>query len=96
MKIIGKYILRIILFLILISSILYLHLEKLKNFFLTNQTLNSIIIFVITIGVIYTLRQTFILKNEFNWLIKLINAQQPSKISVKSPNLLKYLDTFLK
>ena len=96
MKIIGKYILRIILFLILISSILYLHLEKLKNFFLTNQTLNSIIIFVITIGVIYTLRQTFILKNEFNWLIKLINAQQPSKLSVKSPNLLKYLDTFLK
>ena len=96
MKIIGKYILRIILFLILISSILYLHLEKLKNFFLTNQTLNSIIIFVITIGIIYTLRQTFILKNEFNWLIKLINAQQPSKISVKSPNLLKYLDTFLK
>ena len=96
MKIIGKYILRIILFLILISSILYLHLEKLKNFFLTNQTLNSIIIFVITIGIIYTLRQTFILKNEFNWLIKLINAQQPSKLSVKSPNLLKYLDTFLK
>ena len=33
MKIIGKYILRIFLFLILVSSILYLHFEKLKSFF---------------------------------------------------------------
>ena len=37
MKIIGKYILRIILFLILISSILYLHLEKLKKFLLNKS-----------------------------------------------------------
>ncbi|MBD22594.1 MAG: flagellar motor protein MotA [Alphaproteobacteria bacterium] len=96
MRIIGKYILRIILFLVLISSILYLHFEKLKNFYLTNQTLNSIIVFVITVGIIYILRQTFLLKNEFNWLNKLINSKQPSKLSVKSPSLLKYLDTFVK
>ena len=32
MKIIGKYILRILLFLILISSVMYLHIEKLKVF----------------------------------------------------------------
>ena len=96
MKIVGKYVLRIILFLILISSILYLHFDKLESFFFTNETLNSIIMFVITIGVIYTLRQTFILKNEFNWLVKLINSKQPSKLSIRSPSLLKYLDTFLK
>ncbi len=96
MKIIGKYILRIFLFLILVSSILYLHVENLKSFYLTNQTLNSIIIFVIIVGIFYTLRQTFLLKNEFNWLNKLTNSKKPSKLSVKSPNLLKYLDTFLK
>ena len=96
MKIIGKYILRIFLFLILVSSILYLHVEKLKSFYLTNQTLNSIIIFVIIVGIIYTLRQTFLLKNEFNWLNKLTSSKTPSKLSVKSPSLLKYLDTFLK
>ena len=45
MKIVGKYILRIFLFLVLISSLLYLYIEKLKDFYLTNQTLNSIIIF---------------------------------------------------
>ena len=96
MKIIGKYILRILLFLILISSIMYLHIEKLKGFYLTNQTLNSIIIFVIVVGIIYILKQTFLLKNELNWLTRLINSKQPSKLSVKSPSLLKYLDTFLK
>ncbi|MAW97460.1 MAG: flagellar motor protein MotA [Alphaproteobacteria bacterium] len=96
MKIVGKYILRIILFLVLISSLLYLYIEKLKNFYLTNQTLNSIIIFIITVGIIYILRQTLLLKNEYNWLIKSISSKQPSKLSVKSPNLLKYLDTFLK
>ena len=75
---------------------MYLHFDKLESFFFTNETLNSIIMFVITIGVIYTLRQTFILKNEFNWLVKLINSKQPSKLSIRSPSLLKYLDTFLK
>ena len=96
MKIVGKYILRILLFLVLISSLLYLFIEKLKNFYLTNQILNSIIIFIITIGIIYILRQTLLLKNEYNWLIKSTSSKQPSKLSVKSPNLLKYLDTFLK
>ena len=96
MKIVGKYILRILLFLVLISSLLYLFIEKLKNFYLTNQTLNSIIIFIITVGIIYILRQTLLLKNEYNWLIKSTSSKQPSKLSVKSPNLLKYLDTFLK
>ena len=96
MKIVGKYILSIILFLVLISSLLYLFIEKLKNFYLTTQTLNSIIIFIITVGIIYILRQTLLLKNEYNWLIKSTSSKQPSKLSVKSPNLLKYLDTFLK
>jgi hypothetical protein len=75
---------------------MYLHIEKLKSFYLTNQTLNSIIIFVIVVGIVYILKQTFLLKNELNWLTRLINTKQPSKLSVRSPSLLKYLDTFLK
>ena len=62
MKIVGKYILRIFLFLVLISSLLYLYIEKLKDFYLTNQTLNSIIIFVIVVGIIYIFRQKIITK----------------------------------
>ena len=96
MKIVGKYILRILLFLILISFILYLYIEKLTDFFFTNQALNSIILLVIAFGIIYIFRQIIILKSEIGWLNNIISLKKPSKLSVKSPNLLKYLDTFLK
>tara|TARA_B100001287_G_C22614982_1_gene497094 strand:+ start:16 stop:960 length:945 start_codon:yes stop_codon:yes gene_type:complete len=96
MKIVGKYILRILFFLILISFILYLYIEKLTDFFFTNQALNSIILLVIAFGIIYIFRQILILKSEIGWLNNIISLKKPSKLSVKSPNLLKYLDTFLK
>jgi ABC-type bacteriocin/lantibiotic exporter with double-glycine peptidase domain len=96
MKIVGKYILRISFFLILISFILYLYIDKLTNFFFTNQALNSIILLVIAFGIIYIFRQIIILKSEIGWLNNTISLKKPSKLSVKSPNLLKYLDTFLK
>jgi len=96
MKIVGKYILRILFFLFLISFILYLYIEKLTDFFFTNQALNSIILLVIAFGIIYIFRQIIILKSEIGWLNNIISLKKPSKLSVKSPNLLKYLDTFLK
>ena len=96
MKIVGKYILRILFFLILVSFLLYLYIDKLTTFFFTNQTLNSIILLVITFGIIYIFRQIIILKSEIGWLNNIISLKKPSKLSVKSPNLLKYLDTFLK
>ena len=96
MKIVGKYILRILFFLILVSFILYLYIDKLTNFFFTNQALNSIILLVIAFGIIYIFRQIIILKSEIGWLNNIISLKKPSKLSIKSPNLLKYLDTFLK
>ena len=95
MKIVGKYILRILMFLVLVSVILFFYINNLKNFFFTNQTLNSIILIVILCGIIYVLRQLFILVNELNWLNQLLKGSK-TKLSVKSPNLLKYLDTFLR
>ena len=95
MKIIGKYILRILMFLILVSIILFFYIDDLKSFFLTNQTLNSIILIIIFCGIIYVLRQLLILVNELNWLNQLLKGSK-TKLSVKSPNLLKYLDTFLR
>ncbi len=95
MKIIGKYILRILMFLILVSVTLFFYINNLKSFFFTNQTLNSVILIVILCGIIYVLRQLLILVNELNWLNQLLKGSK-TKLSVKSPNLLKYLDTFLK
>ena len=73
-----------------------MYIEKLTNFFFTNQALNSIILLVIAFGIIYIFRQIIILKSEIGWLNNIISLKKPSKLSVKSPNLLKYLDTFLK
>jgi hypothetical protein len=83
------------MFLILVSATLFFYIDDLKKFFFTNQTLNSIILIVIFCGIIYVLRQLFILANELNWLNNLLKGNK-TKLSVKSPNLLKYLDTFLR
>ena len=96
MKIIGKYFLRIFTFLILVSAILFLYINNLINFFLTNKTLNAIILLVIAIGIIYIIRQLLIIVNELGWLNQLLKPNKTSKISVKSPNLLRYLDTYIR
>ena len=96
MKIIGKYFLRIFTFLILVSAILFLYIDNLISFFLTNKTLNAIILLVIAAGIIYIIRQLLIIINELSWLNQLLKSNKTSKTSVRSPNLLRYLDTFVR
>ena len=95
MEIIGRYLLRIVIFLTAILFILNLHYDKLLNFFLTNQTLNSIIIFIIFIGIFYILRQLFLIKSELDWLSNVLKNSVGTKLSTRSPRLLKYLDTYI-
>ena len=95
MKIVGKYLIRI-LFLSLISGLLFLHFENLESFFLTNQTLNSVILIVIGSGIIFIIKQLINIKNELNWLNNVFKLSSGSKLSVRSPKLLKYLDNYLK
>ncbi len=96
MKIVGKYIIRSIIFLIIISSLISFNFENLKQFYLTNSILNSVILFVIFVGVIYIIRQILVLSNEISWLDKLLKSNKSTKLSVKSPNLLKYFDTIIR
>ena len=95
MKIVGRYLLRIMFFLAFIIFVLNLHYDRLLNFFLTNQTLNSIIIFVILIGISYIIRQIFVLKGELNWLNNILWNASGAKTRIRSPRLLKYLDTYI-
>ena len=96
MKIIGKYLIRIFFFLSLTSTLLFFYFEDLKTFFLTNHTLNSIILGVISIGIIYIVRQLLTLKDELFWLNNVFKSSASSKLSAKSPRVLKYLDNYLK
>ena len=82
-------------FLAFIIFVLNLHYVKLLNFFQTNQTLNSIIVFVILIGILYILRQLFVIKGELNWLNNILRNVSGTKTSIRSPRLLKYLDTYI-
>ena len=96
MRIAGKYLIRILFFLSLIGLTLFFNIEKLESFFLTNKTLNTIIIFVIASGVIFIIKQLLSIKSEINWLNNLLTSKNTSKTSVKSPTLLKYLDSYIK
>ena len=82
MKIIGKFVLRIIFFLSVISSLIYFHFETLYGFFLTNQTLNTLILSVILIGIIFILRQIFLIESEVKWLNNLLKTQKGLKITL--------------
>ena len=96
MKVAGKFIFRVMLFMTILSGLGFYHFDKLQTFFLTNQTLNTLILSILFIGIIFILRQLFILESEVNWLNNILKTQKGLKTSIKSPQLLKYLDNYLR
>ena len=96
MKVAGKFIFRVMLLMAILSGLGFYHFDKLQTFFLTNQTLNTLILSILFIGIIFILRQLFILESEVNWLNNILKTQKGLKTSIKSPQLLKYLDNFLR
>ncbi len=96
MKVAGKFIFRVIFFMTILSGLGFYHFDKLQTFFLTNQTLNTLILSILFIGIFFILRQLLILESEVNWLNNILKTQKGLKTSIKSPQLLKYLDNFLR
>ena len=97
MKIIGKYLIRILFFLSLISGYYFFYILKiLKASFSQIKLLNSVILIVIGSGIIFIIKQLINIKNELNWLNNVFKLSSGSKLSVRSPKLLKYLDNYLK
>ena len=89
MDILKKYILRMLLFLVTIFAFLAYNLEKLNIFFLTNATLNGIIVLILFIGIILMFRQVAILYPEINWLERFVSGKRNNISSIKNPKLLK-------
>ena len=46
-------------------------------------------------GILYILRQLFIIKSELSWLNNILRNVSGTKTSIRSPRLLKYLDTYI-
>ena len=64
----GRYLIRMVVFLVIVAAGLYLIHRELERFFLANPFLNGLILGVLAIGVLYCLRQVLILWPEVNWI----------------------------
>ena len=93
MKLFDKYILRMSGFLVIISLFCFYSSEKIINFFSTNYILNSLIIFILLLGIIFLFRQVFILIPEIDWLNTFISKD---KKSARTPVLLKPMSELMK
>lgn len=93
MRIFDKYIFRMFGFLLLILFFCTYSYNNILNFFSTNYVLNSLIVSIITFGIIFLFRQVLILKPEIEWLNIFISKE---KKSAKTPVLLKPMSELMK
>ncbi len=89
-----KFVIRMVFFILavgLVSSALYLPLQRA---FIANIGLNSLIVSVLILGIVYNFRQTFMLFPEVRW-IDAYRKPSGSGISSKHPKLLSSMATML-
>ena len=96
MKDLRKYILRMIIFLIIITIFFSYNMSELKSFFITNSTLNGLISFFFLFGIILMFRQILILRPEILWLDTFISGKSKKNKIVKNPELLKPVAQIMK
>ena len=96
MKDLSKYILRMVIFLIIITIFFSYNISELKSFFITNSTLNGLISFFFLIGIILMFRQILILRPEILWLDTFISGKSKKNKIVKNPELLKPVAQIMK
>ena len=89
MKILSKFIIRMIAFLMIISIFFLYNLEKLNIFFNTNPTLNSVIIAVLVLGIILMFRQILVLAPEISWMESFTSDKKKTSKIIRAPKLLK-------
>ena len=89
MEVLKKYIIRMILFLIIIFSFSIYSFSNLEAFFMTNSTLNTVITLFFIFGVFLMFRQILILNPEINWLNNFISKTKFKNRVLRKPELLK-------
>lgn len=84
-----KYFLRIFLFLIILAFIIVFNYQDFENGFFQNTKLNSVIILVFLFGLMFSIRNIYIIKNEHQW-IDLIFSKEITSIDY-FPKIVKEL-----
>ncbi|HUD50250.1 flagellar motor protein MotA [Parvibaculum sp.] len=88
------YLVRMTLFLILVGFLLAILSPKLKTAYLTNPGLNTLILGVLALGILYGFRQLFILGPEVRWVNQFRRAD-PGLVMPPPPRLLAPMATML-
>lgn len=88
------YLIRMALFLTLVGFLLLILYSKLITAFLANPGLNGLIVFVLAIGILYAVRQVFMLHPEINWVNSFRRAD-PGLALPPPPQLLAPMATIL-
>jgi len=88
------YILRMVLFLVLAGTVMVLLYSTLARAFFANPWLNGLILFVLVMGIAYTLRQVFRLNPEVEW-IESFRRSQPGLSTAEPPTLIAPMATML-
>ncbi|MFQ5954814.1 MAG: flagellar motor protein MotA [Kiloniellales bacterium] len=90
----GNYILRMVVFLLLVGAGIFLLRVELQFAFFANPWLNGIIIGVLFAGILYIFRNVFMLKHEVDW-IEGYKRTEGSPSSGPEPRLLAPMATML-
>ena len=64
----GRYLIRMLAFLVVVAGGLFVIRGELEKFFQANPFLNGLIIGILVIGILYTLRQVLVLWPEVSWI----------------------------
>jgi hypothetical protein len=91
----GVFLLRMMIFLILVSFLAAVLFDQLKTSLLTNPGLNGLIIGVLLLGIVYAFRQVFRLYPEIRW-VNGFRISDPGLVSGVDPKLLAPMATMLR
>ncbi len=89
-----KYLFRILLFLTILSLLIYFNYQKFQSGYFQNAKLNSVIILVFIFGLFFSIRNIFIISKEHSWIEGFFSKEISS--SDYSPKIVKELKDDLK
>ncbi|MBP6817842.1 flagellar motor protein MotA [Ferrovibrio sp. MS7] len=93
----GRYLVRMVLFLVAVGAVIFVLKDPLQRAFLANPALNGLITAVAVIGILFIFRQVFVLGREADWLAAWQKSQHTSTVAHvgKPSNLLAPLAKML-
>jgi hypothetical protein len=88
----GRYLTRMIVFLVVVAAVVALLFDRLVETFMHNPPLNGVILAVLLFGMAYAFRQVFLLRSEVAW----IDAYRRNRVDEESrPRLLAPMATMI-